>query len=98
MGFASRMGQLWTGFISLFVGNLEKRNPEAVFEAAIAERIEKHRDLKKAVASIVYLRNKTQTELDQQKDQLADVEAQIPVAVEEGEDEDEEEAEIEEDA
>ena len=87
MGFFSRIGQLWSGFTSLFVGNLEKRNPEAVFEAAIEERIKKHRDLKKAVSSIVFLRNKTQTELEDKEREMADIEAQIPIAVEEGEDE-----------
>jgi phage shock protein A len=87
MGFFSRLGQLWNGFLSLFISNLENKNPEAVYEAAIEERIKKHRELKKAVASIVYLRNKTQTELDEIERELADISVQIPIAVEEGEDE-----------
>lgn len=87
MGFFSRLGQLWSGFLNIFVSNLENKNPEAVYEAAIEERIKKHRELKKAVASIVYLRNKTQTELDENEREMKEVEAQIPVAVEEGEDE-----------
>jgi len=87
MGFFSRLGQLWSGFLNIFVSNLENKNPEAVYEAAIEERIKKHRELKKAVASIVYLRNKTQTELDDSEREMKDVEAQIPIAVDEGEDE-----------
>jgi phage shock protein A len=87
MGFFSRMGQLWNGFLSIFVSNLENKNPEAVYEAAIEERVKKHRELKKAVASIVYLRNKIQNELDENEREQAELESQIPVAVEEGEDE-----------
>jgi phage shock protein A len=66
---------------------LENRNPEAVYEAAIEERIKKHRDLKKAVSGIVYLRNKLQAELETKSAELTEINAQIPVAIAEGEDE-----------
>ena len=87
MGFFDRLSQVWKGFLSLWISDIENRNPEAVYEAAIEERIHKHRDLKKAVSGIVYLRNKLQAELDQKEKELAEVQLQIPVAVEEGEDE-----------
>ncbi len=87
MGFFDRLAQVWKGFLGLWISDIENRNPEAVYEAAIEERIRKHRDLKKAVSGIVYLRNKLQAELDQKEKELAEVQLQIPVAVEEGEDE-----------
>ena len=87
MGFFDRLSQVWKGFLSLWISDIENRNPEAVYEAAIEERIIKHRELKKAVSGIVYLRNKLQAELDQKEKELAEVQLQIPVAVEEGEDE-----------
>jgi phage shock protein A len=87
MGFFDRLSQVWKGFLSLWISDIENRNPEAVYEAAIEERIIKHRELKKAVSGIVYLRNKLQAELDQKETLLAEVQLQIPVAVEEGEDE-----------
>lgn len=87
MGFFQRISNLWNGFLSLWVSDIESRNPEAVYEAAINERVRKHKELKKAVSGIVYLRNKIQGELEQKEKQLAEVSAQIPVAVEEGEDE-----------
>jgi phage shock protein A len=87
MAFFDRLAQVWKGFLSLWVSDLENRNPEAVYEAAIEERIKKHRELKKAVSGIVYLRNKLQTELETAEKELAQVSLQIPVAVEEGEDE-----------
>ena len=87
MGFFDRLAQVWKGFLGLWISDIENRNPEAVYEAAIEERIRKHRDLKKAVSGIVYLRNKLQAELEQKEKELAEVQLQIPVAVEEGEDE-----------
>ena len=87
MGFFDRLGQVWKGFLSLWISDLENRNPEAVYEAAIDERVKKHRELKKAVSGIVYLRNKLQNELETKERELAEVNLQIPVAVEEGEDE-----------
>jgi phage shock protein A len=86
-GFFERLTQVWKGFLGLWISDVEARNPEAVYEAAIEERIKKHRELKKAVSGIVYLRNKLQTELEQKTRALAEVNLQIPVAVEEGEDE-----------
>jgi phage shock protein A len=87
MGFFDRLSQIWKGFIGLWISDLENRNPEAVYEAAIEERIKKHRDLKKAVSGIVYLRNKLQAELETKSAELTEINAQIPVAIAEGEDE-----------
>lgn len=87
MGFFERLSQVWKGFLGLWISDIENRNPEAVYEAAIDERIKKHRELKKAVSGIVYLRNKLQADLDSKERELAEVQLQIPVAVEEGEDE-----------
>ena len=87
MGFFSRVGNLWKGFWGLFISDMEANNAEAVYESAIEERIQKHRELKKAVSGIVYLRNKLATELEQKQAALAEIQPQIPVAIEEGEDE-----------
>jgi phage shock protein A len=87
MGFFDRIANVWKGFLSLWVSDIETRNPEAVYESAIEERIKKHRELKKAVSGIVYLRNKLSTELETKERDLKEVNVQIPVAIEEGEDE-----------
>lgn len=87
MGFFDRIANLWRGLTSLWLGGLEEGNPEAVYEAAINERIKKHKELKKAVSNIVYLRNKLSEELQDAEREYKEVSAQIPVAVEEGEDE-----------
>jgi len=87
MGFFDRLANVWRGFLSLWVSDIENRNPEAVYESAIDERVRKHRDLKKAVSGIVYLRNKLSTELEAKERALKDVMNQLPIAIEDGEDE-----------
>ena len=86
MGFFDRLANVWRGFLSLWISDIENKNPEAVYEAAIDERVRKHKELKKAVSNIVYLRNKLSAELETKEKDLKEVMAQIPVAVEEGED------------
>jgi phage shock protein A len=86
-GFFDRLSNLWSGFWSLWIGGAEKKNPEAVYEAAINERIRSYKALKKAVSNIIYLRNKITKELEQKNAELKEVSAQIPIAVDEGEDE-----------
>ena len=87
MGFFDRLANVWKGFLSLWISEVETKNPEAVYEAAIEERVRKHKELKKAVSGIVYLRNKLAAELEAKEKELAEVQVQIPIAVEEGEDE-----------
>jgi len=87
MGFFQRLSNIWKGFLSLWVSNIENKNPEAVYEAAIEERVRKHKDLKKAVSGIVYLRNKLSAELEAKEKELKEIMTQLPVAIEEGEDE-----------
>jgi phage shock protein A len=87
MGFFQRLSNLWNGFLSLWISNVEQTNPEAVYEAAINERVRKYQELKKAVSGIVYLRDKLQTELEQKEREFREVSVQLPVAVEQGEDE-----------
>lgn len=87
MGFFSRINNVWKGFLAIFVSDLENNNAEAVYESAIEERIKKHRELKKAVSGIVYLRNKLQGELEEKQGTLSEIQKQIPVAIEEDEDE-----------
>ncbi len=87
MGLFDRLANVWRGFLSLWISDIENRNPEAIYEAAIDDRVRKHRELKKAVSGIVYLRNKLSTELEQAERELKEVLTQLPVALEEGEDE-----------
>ena len=86
-GFFDRLANLWNGFWSLWIGGHERRNPEAVYVSTINGRVRQYKDLKKAVANIIYLRNKLTKELEGKQAELREVSQQIPVAVDEGEDE-----------
>ena len=46
MAFFDRIGNLWKGFWSLWISDVENKNPEIVYEQAIDNRIKRHRDLK----------------------------------------------------
>lgn len=85
--FFDRLANLWKGFWSLFLTTTEANNPEIVYEAAINERIATHDRLKKAVGSIVYLRNKLTAELEEKEGKLREVLAQLAVAVDANDDE-----------
>ena len=84
VGFFARLRNLWNGFLSLWIEGIESDHPEAVYEAAIQERVKQYEELKKAVSGLVYLRTKLQTDLEKATKELEEVQAQIPVAVESG--------------
>lgn len=87
MSFFSRLFNVIKAFFGSFVGSIEAKNPELVYEAAIQERLSKQKELKKAVSGIVFLRNKTENELKEKEEELLEIDAQLGVALEEGEDE-----------
>ena len=87
MGFFSRLFNVIKGFFSNFIGKVEEKNPELVYEAAIQERLKKQKELKVAVSRIIHLRNKTEAELKEKQEKLADVEEQLEIAAEEEDDE-----------
>jgi phage shock protein A len=85
MGFFARLANLWKGMLGTFMQDAEANNPEAVYQAAINGRVEQYNKLMKAVSGIVYLRNKLEKDLEAKTRELAEVSAQIPVAVQAGE-------------
>jgi phage shock protein A len=49
----------------------ERRNPAAVYEQAIEDRARQYRELKEAVAGILYLRNKLEAEIHERRIEIA---------------------------
>jgi len=86
-GFFARLRNLWRGMFSNWISRKEEENPEAVYESAIAERLQRYEELKRAVAGIVYLRNKLASEMEQKTKELSSIQDQINLAVEKEEDE-----------
>jgi len=86
MGIISRLGNLWRGFLSLWISDIEKEHPEIAYENAINSMVEKYTRLKTATAAIIRRREDIDTRQKAGSDQLAQVEAQLTVAVETNQD------------
>ena len=71
MGFLSRLGRLVRGGFAGWVRDREERNPRAVYEQAIDERVRQYAELKTAVAGILYMRNKLEGEIEERRVEAA---------------------------
>jgi phage shock protein A len=67
----ARLRNLVTGLFSAWVRDRENESPRAVYEQAIAQRIEQYQHLKEAVAGILYLRAKLEGEIGDRRADLA---------------------------
>jgi phage shock protein A len=85
-GFFSRLANLWKGFVSLWISDLEKEHPEIAYENAINSMIEKYSKLKKATAAIIRRREEVSERLSMQSKELTQVNADLSVAVETNQD------------
>jgi phage shock protein A len=86
-GFFTRLSNLWQGFLSLWISDIEKDHPEIAYENSINSMIEKYTLLKKATAAIIRRREDVEGRLARQKKELAQVEADLNTAVDSNEDE-----------
>src|SRR6187200_599011 len=81
-----RLTNLWKGFVSLWIADIEKEHPEIAYENAINSMIEKYSKLKKATASIIRRREETSERFDKQSKELAQVTGDLNTAIETGQD------------
>src|SRR5262247_206803 len=65
----------------------ERRNPAAVYEQAIEDRTRQYRELKEAVAGILYMRNKLEAEIPERPTKFARVEEDVRGAIGRSQDE-----------
>ena len=87
MSIFSRIANFFSGLFHSIIGNAEQNNPEIAYESAIQNMIQKQGDLKKAVSSIIMLRNKTEAELAEKREKLEEVDAMLETALDDGDDE-----------
>jgi phage shock protein A len=85
-GFFTRLANLWSGFLSLWVGDLEKNHPEIAYENSINSMVEKYGTLKKATAAIIRRREEIDQRLRARTKDLAQVRADLDTAVSTNED------------
>ena len=86
-GFFARLTGLFRGMMSGWMRDREEDNPRAVYENAISERVRQYRQLKDAVAGILYMRNKLEAELADRREELARTLEDMRRAVRRGDDE-----------
>jgi phage shock protein A len=81
-GFFGRLRNLWKGFLSIWISDVEKKHPEIAYENAINSMIEKYTNLKKATASIIRRREDIEARLADKNKDLAQVTGDLNTAVE----------------
>ena len=81
VGFWRRLGNLWSGFLSLWIADVEKKHPEIAYENAINSMIEKYTKLKRATAAIIRRRTDIEAQLKEKSEALKQVEGDLNVAV-----------------
>ena len=86
MGVISRIANLWKGFLSLWISDIEKEHPEIAYENAINSMIEKYAKLKSATAAIIRRREDMDERYKNTNAALAQTEAELNAAVETNQD------------
>ena len=80
-GFFKRLSNLFRGFLSLWISDVEKEHPEIAYENAINSMVEKYAQLKRATAAIIRRRDEIQERFSVQSTELAQVDADLDMAV-----------------
>ena len=86
VGLVGRLANLWRGFLSIWISDVEKAHPEIAYENAINSMIEKYSKLKSATAAIIRRREEMDERHKRTTADLAQTEAELNVAVETGQD------------
>jgi phage shock protein A len=81
IGFFARLGNLWQGFLSLWISDQEKKHPEIAYENAINSMVEKYGGLKRAAAGLIRRREELEARFRETDRDLAQVKADLDTAV-----------------
>jgi phage shock protein A len=87
MRFFTRLSNLVRGVAAQWLFRRERRNPGAVYEAAIEERLAQYATLREAAAGVLYMRTKLAGELERTSRELARTKRELDVAVDRDDDE-----------
>jgi phage shock protein A len=85
-GLFGRLRSLIHGMFALWIRDNERQNPRAVYEEAIHERVRQYRELKEAVAGILYMRNKLEAEITERRVEIAGMHDDIRRGIRRGQD------------
>jgi phage shock protein A len=81
IAFFARIKNLFKGFLSIFISDIEKEHPEIAYENAINSMVEKYSKLKAATAAIIRRREEIDERLKRASKDLAQTEAELAAAV-----------------
>jgi phage shock protein A len=76
-----RLANLWKGFLSLWISDIEKEHPEIAYENAINSMVGKYSKLKTATAGIIRRREELDERFKRASTDLAQTEAELDTAV-----------------
>jgi len=79
--FFTRLTNLFRGFISIFISDIEKEHPEIAYENAINSMVTKYARLKSATAAIIRRREEIDERYQAATKELAQTEAELNTAV-----------------
>ena len=77
----ARLSNLWTGFIALWVSDVEKAHPDIAYQNAINSMIEKYTKLKSTTGAIIARRQDITGRLEAKERELAGVSADLETAL-----------------
>jgi len=77
----SRLGNLWAGFVSLWISDVEKNHPEIAYENSINSLTAKYVKLRHATAAIIRRRDEINARADITKRQLAQISTDLEAAL-----------------
>lgn len=81
INLVGRLSNLWSGFVSLWITDVEKRHPEIAYQNAIDSMIDKYGRLKSATAAIMRRREDVSARLESERSELAAVTADLNTAL-----------------
>jgi len=86
MGLIGRFGNLVQGLFARWIGRREHRHPDAVYEAAIQQRVGQYAQLRHAAAGVLYMRSKLAAQLEHESAEREHVARQLAIAIEHDDD------------
>jgi len=81
-----RLANLWSGFVSLWISDVEKRHPEIAYQNAIDAMVDKYGKLKSATAAIMRRREEIAARLNGDKNELEAITRDLEAALASGQD------------
>lgn len=87
ISFFARLSNIWKGFMSLWLTDLEVKNPEIAYQNAIDSMIENYTQLKSTAAAIIRRREEIAARLDKTNSELAAIKRDLEAALSTNQDE-----------